>query len=218
MGNSQPLGDRGPAGTTSWAPGAPQQPRLPFLSSSLAVGPRLWRGLALLPVICRSAIPTPTDGDGKRRPTHDCCFLTKPSRPQLQPWLPPCRGMVVVAGRRVGWDHGSPHGHVLTARWLRSCCAWGRWVGEPASASGQELRPKEPPWGVGAAALSTLCRGIYEDLCLLGRCWGSGCAHAALGRTPANLLPMGARLSQDGPTSVPYWLLRPRDRAEKHHN
>lgn len=115
-------------------------------------------------------------------------------------------------------DCGSPHRLVLTARRLHGCCAWGRRVGEPCSATGQELRPEEPPWGVGTAALSTVGWGIYGDLCLLGRCWGSGCAHAAPGRTPANLLPMGARLSQDGPTSVPYWLLWPRDHAEKHHN
>lgn len=157
--------------------------------------------------------PHPLMGTGREAEAHARLPLPRPAlpRPQLWPWPPPCRGMAAVAGRRVG--------HILTARQLRTPLRVGpaRQDSLPRAA-GQALRPEDPPRGAGHRCPVRSGLGDLWDLCPPGRCRGSGCAHAAPGRTPANLLPMGARLSRDGPTSVPYWLLWPRDRAEKHHN
>lgn len=104
MGNSQPLGDRRPPGTPSWAPAAPQQPDLSFPSSSLATGPRLCGGLALLPVICRAAIPTPADGNGTGSGGPHMTAASSPS-PAASPapaWAATMPGMAAVDGRWVG--------------------------------------------------------------------------------------------------------------------
>lgn len=64
MGNSQPLGDRGPPGTTSWAPRAPQQPA----ARSVISEPR-GQGYGEASLCCpRSAEPpSPRPLTGKRR-------------------------------------------------------------------------------------------------------------------------------------------------------
>lgn len=161
----------------------------------------------------RAAIPTPADGDGKQRPTYGSCFLTKPCCvPSSGPGCHHAREW----RQRVG-DRQDEATTVLPTASYSPCVGPVRQKSLPRT-TGQELRLEKPPRGAGHCCPVRPGLGDLWDLCPLGRCRGSGCAHAVLGRTPANLLPVGARLSRDGPTSVPYWLLWARDRAEKHHN
>lgn len=166
--------------------------------------------------------PHPLTGTGREAEAHAQLPLPRQAlpRPQLRPWPPPCWGMAAVGGRRVGrGDCGSPHSHILTTRRLRALLRVGPARQESlARAAGRELLPEEPSWGDGHRCPVRSALGDLWDPSPPGRCRGSGCVHGALGRTLANLLPAGARLSRDGPTSVPYWLLWPRDRDEKHHN
>lgn len=138
MGNSQPLGDQGPPGTTSWAPRAPQQPA----ARSVISEPR-GQGYGEASLCCpRSAeppSPRPLTGKGREAEAHTRLRLPRQAlpRPQLRPWPPPCQGMAEVAGRWVGWgtavpptDSYSPRGGCTAA--ARGAGGWESLARPPA--------------------------------------------------------------------------------------
>lgn len=106
-------GDRRPAVTRGWASRAPWQLDLSFLCSSMAEGPRLRRGLALLPAVCRPSVPTPSNGDraGSRGPRT--APASSPS-PAASPALALAATMLANGGS--GWEMGRTEGPRFSPR------------------------------------------------------------------------------------------------------
>lgn len=109
--------------------------------------------------------PRPLLRTGREAEVHEWLLLPHQDlpRPQLRSCPPPWRGMVALARLWVGWgNRGSPHADVLTARWRRAPLRVGPvWQDSLAGTTGQELRPEEPPRGLGTNAPSAAGWGIY---------------------------------------------------------
>lgn len=103
MDNTQSWGDRGPQSTTQMGSQSPSAARSAFLGSSVAAGPRLLRGLTLLPAMSRAAIPTPADGDGtgSRGPRTATASLPSPAASPAPALVAP-----VLGNGGSGWETG----------------------------------------------------------------------------------------------------------------